>query len=70
MYHELGGAMHGSPSYIMFCSELFKVYQDVGNKVYDARLLLVDFSKAFDHTYLKTVLNKLNMNDVLPMIIR
>ena len=64
------GAVRGSSTDFALIRALQPVYDGTDNSDYYARILLIDFSKAFDHIEHTTVLSKLSQNGVDNIVVR
>ena len=62
------GAMHGSSTTHALLQILHPIFKAVDDSRNYARLLLIDFSKAFDHIHHGILLDKLKKNGVHPVI--
>ncbi len=64
------GAVKGSSTTFALLEILHPIYKATDDHQNYARILLIDFSKAFDHIDHNILLNKLNINGVHPTIQR
>ncbi len=62
------GELRGSSTTLALLQILQPVYQATDNSKNYARLILIEFSKAFDHIDHQILLHKLNQNGVHPLI--
>lgn len=62
------GAVKGSSTTHALLRILQPIYKAVDNSSNFARLLLIDFSKAFDHIHHQTVIDKLESNGIHPVV--
>ena len=62
------GAVKGSSTTHALLRILQPIYKEFDNSSNFARLLLIDFSKAFDHIHHQTVIDKLESNGIHPVV--